>query len=271
MEKTRVLVTVKTYPTLSTKYGETVCTAGVRPDGTWVRIYPVPFRRLDQTEQYRKFDWIECRLHRNAKDPRPETYRPADEAELVPVGHMDTDDRWRERRRLLLETAEVYDTLDVLIARAKANERSLAVFRPTEVLDLVVKEDEREWDRQRLVAMRAQTNQQSLFDDNAWRKTFEVIPKLPYRFGYRFRDAAGRESTLKILDWEIGQLFWKCTRAHGETRALEMVRQKYVDEFAGKDLHFFLGTLEQWHFRAPNPWLIVGVFPIPHQRQLSLL
>jgi hypothetical protein len=50
-----------------------------------------------------------------------------------------------------------------------------------------------------------------------------------------------------------------------------MVRQKYLDEFAGKDLHFFLGTLEQWHFRAPNPWLIVGVFPIPHQRQLSLL
>jgi hypothetical protein len=266
-----VLVTVKTYPTLSTKYGETVCTAGVRPDGTWVRIYPVPFRRLDEKEQYPKFSWLECRLLRNPKDPRPETYRPVDEAELVPVGHMDTDDGWRERRRLLLETAEVYDTLDVLIARAKANERSLAVFRPTEVLDLVVKEDEREWDRQRLAAMRAQMSQQSLFDDNAWRKTFEVIPKLPYSFGYRFRDAVGRESTLKILDWEIGQLFWNCARAHGEKRALEMVRQKYLDEFAGKDLHFFLGTLEQWHFRAPNPWLIVGVFPIPHQRQLSLL
>ena len=44
-EKHRILVTVKTYPTLSRKYGETVCTAGVRADGTWVRIYPVPFRR----------------------------------------------------------------------------------------------------------------------------------------------------------------------------------------------------------------------------------
>ena len=47
MEKQRVLITVKTYPTLSRKYGETVCTAGVREDGTWVRIYPVPFRRLN--------------------------------------------------------------------------------------------------------------------------------------------------------------------------------------------------------------------------------
>ncbi len=34
MEKQRVFITVKTYPTLSRKYGETVCTAGVREDGT---------------------------------------------------------------------------------------------------------------------------------------------------------------------------------------------------------------------------------------------
>lgn len=37
----RILVTVKTYPTLSQKYGETVCTAGVREDGSWVRLYSV--------------------------------------------------------------------------------------------------------------------------------------------------------------------------------------------------------------------------------------
>lgn len=52
MEKQRILVTVKTYPTLSRTYGETVCTAGIREDGTWVRIYPVPFRRLNESERY---------------------------------------------------------------------------------------------------------------------------------------------------------------------------------------------------------------------------
>jgi hypothetical protein len=95
MGKERVLITVKTYPTLSRKYGETVCTAGVREDGSWVRIYPVPFRRLDEAEQYRKFDWIECQLVRNSSDPRPETFRPVDENELQPVGHLDTADEWR--------------------------------------------------------------------------------------------------------------------------------------------------------------------------------
>ena len=53
MPKERVLITAKTYPTLSRKYGETVCTAGLREDGSWVRIYPVPFRRLNDSEQYR--------------------------------------------------------------------------------------------------------------------------------------------------------------------------------------------------------------------------
>ena len=55
MARERVLITVKTYPTLSRKYGETVCTAGVRADGSWMRIYPVPFRRLEEEEQYKKF------------------------------------------------------------------------------------------------------------------------------------------------------------------------------------------------------------------------
>ena len=73
----RVLITVKTYPTLSRKYGETVCTAGVREDGSWVRIYPVPFRRLNEEQQYRKYDWLEARLVRNTSDPRPETFRPS--------------------------------------------------------------------------------------------------------------------------------------------------------------------------------------------------
>ena len=42
MAMTKVLITVKTYPTLSAKYDELVCTAGFREDGTWIRIYPVP-------------------------------------------------------------------------------------------------------------------------------------------------------------------------------------------------------------------------------------
>lgn len=265
--KQRVLITVKTYPTLSRTYGETVCTAGVRPDGTWVRIYPVPFRRLEEAEQYRKYDWVECRLLRNTSDPRPETYRPLDEHELVPVGHINTDDRWRERRRILLETARVYDRLDDLIADAKSNRASLAVFKPTKVHDFVWEaEENRQWDPAKLQQMREKRSQLDLFEDNRWRETFRVIPKLPYAFSYKFEDAGGRQSELRVLDWETGALFWNCLRAANgdEAVALSKVRQKYMDQFLGTDLHFFVGTTQQFHFVAPNPWVIIGVFPAAH-------
>ena len=270
--KERILITVKTYPTLSRTYGEAVCTAGVREDGTWVRIYPVPFRRLDEAEQYKKFDWLDCRLSRNTSDPRPESFRPVDENELQPVGHLFTDTNWRERRRILLKTARVYHRLAELIEGAKANQLSLGVFRPTRVTDFIWESEDREWNPDKLREMRAIKNQLDLFSDNAWRETFQVIPKLPYSFSYRFEDADGVKSELQILDWEVGALYWNCLRAtsQDESRALGKVRQKYMDEFARTDLHFFLGTTQQFHFVAPNPWVIIGVFPVPHERQVEL-
>lgn len=128
MGREKVLITVKTYPTLSRKYGETVCTAGVRADGLWMRIYPVPFRRLEEEEQYKKFNWIETDFIRGRSDPRPETHHSADLAKMLPVGHMGTSDNWRERRELLLKKAKVYDRLEPLLEGAKENRLSLAVF-----------------------------------------------------------------------------------------------------------------------------------------------
>jgi hypothetical protein len=271
MTRERVLITVKTYPTLSRKYGETVCTAAVRADGSWVRIYPVPFRRLDEAQQYRKFDWVECDLVSARNDPRPETRHPFDPRQLQPVDRMGTNDRWRERRALLLKTCTVFTRIQDLIDAAKANARSLAVFKPTAIADFVIEKDDREWSPKKLAEMRALSQQPDLFEADAWRQTFEVIPKLPYSFSYRFVDSHGKESELQILDWEAGALYWNCIRRHNdEGVALEKVREKYLTEFGKTDLHFFLGTTQQFHFVAPNPWVIVGVFPIPFDKQMDL-
>ena len=210
----RILILCKTYPSPSAKYAETSCVAGMTVDGRLIRLYPVPFRRLSDEQQYKKFDWLEVELIRNTSDPRPETYRARDENDLqAAVGHIDTSGNWRERRQLLLETARVYDRLDDLIAGAKANQVSLAVFKPTRVLDFIWEEDERVWDPDKVRQMREATKQYDLFADNTWRKTFEVIEKLPYSFSYRFEDAAGRRSEMQVLDWEAGALYWNCLRS----------------------------------------------------------
>ena len=268
----RVLITVKTYPTLSRKYGETVCTAGVRADGTWMRIYPVPFRRLEETEQYRKFDWLETVFIRGRSDPRPETHHPADLAKMLPSGHMGTEDNWRERRELLLNKVKVYDRLEPLLIGAKENKLSLAMFKPTGIRGFIWEDEERDWNQDKVAEMRDKTRQAEMFKEETWRETFKIIPKLPYSFSYQFEDADGRKSTMQVLDWECGQLYWKCLRRHGnEATALEKVKAKYLGEFGQRDLHFFLGTTQQFHGFAPNPWVIVGVFAPPHQHQMELL
>jgi hypothetical protein len=251
MTRERILITVKTYPTLSRKYGETVCTAGIREDGSWVRIYPVPFRRLDEAEQYKKFDWIECDLTAARSDPRPETRRPVDASQLRRVGHIDTADNWRERRKLLLQTAKVYTDLKVLIEGAKANTLSLAVFKPTQIGDFVWEEEDAQWDPAKLTEIRNSTNQGELFADEAWRQTFKVIPKLPFSFSYKFEDVAGKKSELQILDWEAGALFWNCMRScdGDKQRALKKVREKYFDEFTRAPSRLL------WKIEKRNLWL----------------
>ena len=271
MGREKVLITVKTYPTLSKKYGETVCTAGVREDGSWIRIYPVPFRRLDEEEQYKKFDWIETDFIRGRSDPRPETHHPADLSKMLPVGHIGTGDNWRERRELLLTKAKVYDRLEPLLVGAKENRLSLAVFKPTKIRGFIWEDDDRDWKPNKVAQMREQTKQAQMFAEDSWRETFKLIPKLPYAFSYQIEDADGRKSTMQVLDWECGQLYWNCLRRHrDETIALEKVKAKYLDEFGKRDLHFFLGTTQQFHGFAPNPWVIVGVFAPPFQHQLDL-
>ena len=84
----RVFITVKTYPTLSKKYDELVCTAGILDDGSWVRVYPLPFRKLDYENRYRKYQWMELPLIKNESDPRPESYKITDisKVQLISLG-----------------------------------------------------------------------------------------------------------------------------------------------------------------------------------------
>lgn len=184
MAITRVLITVKTYPTLSAKYDELVCTAGFSEDGKWIRIYPVPFRRKAYKEQYKKYDWIELDLVKNTRDFRPESYRPRTiETEIRVVGHLDTNNNWAERKKYCL--GKVHQNLSDLIAEAKNTNicTSLAVFKPSEVLDFYAEPVDRDWSRDKLEVL----NQLNLFESTKGGRN-EIVKKLPYKFKFHFMD-----------------------------------------------------------------------------------
>ena len=270
----RVFITVKTYPTLSKKYDELVCTAGILDDGSWVRIYPLPFRKLDYENRYKKYQWMELPLAKNTSDPRPESFRPTDISKIQLIGApIGSGDGWAERKQIIFGNNPVHSDLSTLIVKANSNELSIAIFKATELLSFVVERTEREWNPESLKILEAKASQLSFFQsEDEVRKEFSIVPKLPYKFSYKFRDCTGRESTLMIEDWEIGALFWKCLRQTNgnEDEAISLVRKKYWHEFSRKDIFLFLGTTRQFHGWASNPFVIIGVFYPPISLQDSL-
>ena len=275
MPLTKVLIAVKTYPTLSSKYDELVCTAGFLEDGSWVRVYPIPFRKLDYEKRYSKYDWVEIDLVKNSTDFRPESYKPRSiDSAFNVVGHINTDNSWHERKNIVFKN--VYTNLSQLISEAKDKKiaTSLATFKPTELLDFTVESVEREWDKEKLNVLKAKAQQLHLFQNAE--NPFEVVNKLPFKFSYKFKDDAGTVSKLMIEDWEIGALYWKGFAKYDghdrEAKACEYVKKKYWDDFAlTKDIYFFLGTVYESHAKNyPNPFVIIGTFHPPFPKPIKV-
>lgn len=274
MPSERILIAVKTYPTLSEKYDELVCTAGFREDGSWIRIYPVPFRKLDYSNRYQKWQWIKIDVTKNTKDFRKESFRPSNIEDEIEIGEfVDPKKNWAKRKQYALQ--HVYYNMSELIEEAKDPEigTSLAVLKPKEVLDFVCEPCEREWDKKKLDAVIANQAQQSLFDEEATREFFKIAKKVPYEFSYVFTSEDGKERKLMVEDWELGMLYWHCLeKANGdESIACQRVKEKYFDEFAKKkDLYLFLGTTKKFHNVAPNPFIVIGTFYPPKEDGIQL-
>jgi hypothetical protein len=127
MPTTKLLLTVTTYPLPSRSYDELVCTAGIKEDGSWVRIYPVPLSFLagqkltGGLQAGVKYTWIELDLIRRTDDFRPESHSPRyyDFRDIKIHGtRLDTSGNWRKRKEFCLKN--VYTNLAKLIEDSKA-------------------------------------------------------------------------------------------------------------------------------------------------------
>jgi len=102
-----LLVNCKTYPAVSKKYVETVCTGGVEPDGRFVRLYPIPFRFLEQQERYERWDIIRVRAYKDTKDKRPESWHFIPGTPIEKLAHLTTDrQKWDWMRKAVFQGAE---------------------------------------------------------------------------------------------------------------------------------------------------------------------
>ena len=248
-KKTKILITVKTYPLPSESYSELVCTAGVREDGSFIRLYPIDYRYKPYHEWYKKYQWIEVDVEKNEKDPRPESYRPVPEARIRKLGeHLKTNDNWAERKKYVL--AKGVQSMCGLQLK-KQEICSLGIIRPSLVSDFLIESTDRQWKPKQEQLFR----QHRLFGPKQ-----KPLEKIPYKFFYVFKceepECSGHK--MMIEDWEVGQLYRKMRdKFKREEVAVEKVKQRFLNTICGPDIdtHFFVGTVRKF-----GTWVILGTF-----------
>jgi hypothetical protein len=263
VEQLRVLVTVKAYPSLSTTYAEAVCVAGIREGGRfgyeWVRLFPVQFRDLPVDKRFRKYDIIELSAEPHSSDQRPESRRP-DQDTIRVVEHLDTTRKWARRREFVEGLGKPLTMCGVQAAQA-VDGTSLAVIRPREVHDLVIRpRDEQDLSEGRRMLSRTRIEIEGAESTSfAWRP-LEVSP-YTYKFRYTCFAPECRTHTMSVIDWEIHQAFrnWKARyRSETDDQINERIRRQWMDDLCGpdKDTVFFVGNMHQ----HPASFLVLGVF-----------
>lgn len=162
-EYKKVFILAKTYPQPSKKYLGLVCTAGILDDGTWIRLYPINFRQLENNQKYKKYTWIKVEVDKNTSDPRIESYRPLRSSIMVDkenVFHkVNGRENWEARKRVIFDKQRIYTNLRELIKEAYTTGKSLAIFKPTEIISLEVKPCSREWEKNKIEFIEAQRRQ----------------------------------------------------------------------------------------------------------------
>lgn len=263
METRKILIATKTYPSISTKYQETVCTAGILLSEEenplqWIRIYPIRYRYLDFDKRYPRWAIVSAKIKRNDQDYRPESFK-IDDNSLEIIRKIDTTNNWQERKSLVL-SLQFRSIADI-----QAQGKSMGIIKPKSIERFFSKKTSREWNQKQQAVL----NQLDLFEPNI------DLEKIPYQFVYQFTDEDNVPHKYSISDWEIMELYRKCrdrsqlSGLEAEQYALEKVRQKLEDDFLeSKDLYFIVGNLKN-HAKS---FMIIGLFypPLVKFNQMEL-
>jgi hypothetical protein len=248
LQNKTVLITVKAYPNPSMKYVETVCCAGIDlATNQWIRLYPIPFRDLDESQKFKKYNIIRVKCYKS-NDARIESYK-VDSDSIEILDHIDTKKKWEQRKKLLLPT--VSESFCKILCDASQN-KSLGMFKPGDVTFSYSKSDLKNPD-----SRQAAYAQLSFFDKNK-----KAIEQIPFDFYYSFtcnNCSQCQGHKLLIIDWELGQSYrsWRY-RYKSEKLLLEKIEERWHKNMCTSkyDTYFFVGNQR----RFKNQFMVLGVF-----------
>jgi hypothetical protein len=262
-EVLRVMIWGKTYPELSSRHTETVCTGAVDSRGRAIRLYPVPLRYLEGDKRYIIGDIVEVRAERNQRDNRPESYR-IDAGSLKVVGHVPTDqDEWAGRAEWIgRDPSWHYESIAALDAARIRDDSSMGLIRPGDV--------ERVYLRRKPAAARKEfeakwaslTAQKDLFLPEY--RALEFLDqeiRIVWRCAVPCQHCGSKPHDMMVLDWGLLEL----ARRDGDW---EQARQKLesISDLGTHDFRLFIGNF----FLHQQTWGVIGLWYPKRQAQQRL-
>lgn len=244
--KRRIRILVKAFPQPSVKYEETVCCAGITEDtGELLRLYPIRYRRLDQANQFDRFDLVAMEMTKDS-DPRPESYHiNEDSIRLIESGKT-----LSEQAKVQLWKPFIAPSLKALLEENKRTQRSLGIIKPDPgSLQFKIKpattsdaEDQQIAD---LVFQQASLIEEPL----------KPLDRPRYSFSYHYT-CDGYPHKHQIHDWEVQAAFIHYKRRYKtEEQALAMMTQEYQQNIPERNLHFIMGTMKA----HPQTFIVIGL------------
>jgi hypothetical protein len=262
----RILILAKTYPSPSAQYMETSCVAGISEQGALRRLYPVPFRMIEDGQQFKKWQWIEVRIEKANKDHRPESHKVY--VDTINCGSViDTKREWTARSEWL-DKIPSFQSFEAIDAARLSDSLSIALLRPKTVLSLdIVKARNTEWTEEEQEKLAREQMQGDLFSEDDAKRQVKELRKVPLDFYYRYlcdTPEGEKEHRHKIVDWEAGALYWNCLRDHGDNWEAPF-RAKLEVQLGGKDLMFLMGN----QHRFQDQWLIISLIYPPKRKPIE--
>jgi len=260
VEHNRILITVRTYPVPARKGIEVSCTAGITEQGSWVRLYPVPYRFMGEDKRFKKYQWIDVDTRRPPSDPRLESRVPDLDSLRISSQPVTTRSNWAERKEIVYPLKSP-SLCYLRNKRDTTGSPTLGLFKPKVIKRLVIQKDRGDWTETELARLR----QYSMWETAPHRE----LVKIPFKFIYEFTcDEPGCNThRLSCTDWEMGQSYLSWLRRYGDGW-VDAFRNRYEKEMIEQnDTHFYVGTVNN----HPSEWIIVGLWYPRIQLQPQLI
>ena len=254
----RVLITVKAAPNPSAHHGETVCVAGIRvhDDGSesWMRLYPVNFRALEQDLTFAKYDVVQVGVtpvDGRGGDNRLESHRPN-----MNSLHVETHLKTWEQRAPWVEPMVSGDACGLgREAASNSQAPSLALVRPAEVMDLEVARHPG-WTSEERAKIDAYVNQLTLFGDES--KSPLEAPRFKGWYRYRCHASEFGGHRQQVIDWEFVAL----QRKHAgdpDDAVREALRARFLDMMCSRERApaFYPGESGQTATGIQRAWVLL--------------